>query len=403
MLYFSQFTADGPRIFTLKAAQWESLPDTPPKVTGLFTMKGEERVPAKDSFSQKQTKEFSSWPYMLPNHWIPNFLAVDRGAIFQAATTAGDPLGKNTLRFFAQWDTLTKKFGGSVGYNNGSYRMPFGVNFSDFYSYFYPTESSLRVTNASAFTSFRMPWIKNTRMSLRWLYSLIGTPSGANLIRQGPRVDVSYRNVRSQPWAISGESGWGLSLTHKNFLPNLGNTAYRETSMNLSTYWSSFTPGRSVLFLGVNGSYVPASDTLPGFFGVSTLAGPFNSTQQVNTAFLQRGYGSGAILARQIVNINTEFRFPLANIFWGFRSPPAFLNRIYGHLVFDTSTFRGVDYITGQSRGSNFDNWLYGTGLELQAEVSMFYQLPFTLTLGLYTGLNREVSSSLTPFFSIRL
>jgi|GEM_PF-2277859 len=408
-LYFNQFTADGPRLFQLKAAQWESLPDTPPKVSPLYETPVKSRAVANTASvatAMESEKDFSSWPYMLPNHWFPFLQVVDRGVVLQATTTAGDPLGKNAISLLGQWDSLTKRAGGAVNYANNAYRVGFGAGVSDLYSYFYARDSTLQSTNGIGYMRFRMPWVNRMLVSFNWQYSqLIDESSSSSFIRQGPGVSVSYANRESQDLAISFEEGWNIRMGHKNFLPSLGNTSYRETTLNLGTYWSSFTPGRSVFFLGVNGAFVPDSDPLANVFATSTLAGPFNNVQAINTAFLQRGYASGSILAKKIVNINAEFRFPVAQVFRGFRSPPAFLRRLHANWVFDASMFEGI-YATGSgpSARTNFDKWVQGTGLELHTETNLGFHVPVAFTLGLYYGLNPEAGGgNITPFFSLRL
>jgi len=328
-LYFTQYTADGPRIFWMSAPQWESLSDQPPQI---------------------------------------------------------EP-----------------KPGFSLGYRNASYPVTFGLGASALYFYHYPSQTALQSRRGSAWTAFRIPWVDNLRGSLRWGYNQLQTPNNLTFLRQGPQVNISYNKTSSQPWAISRETGWNMNLGYRNYLSALGNTSYREVSLNLGTYWSSFMPGRSTLYIGLNGSYVPKEDILPNVFGVTTLNGPFTNAQQINTAFLQRGYFSGAILAGQIANLNAEIRFPIANIFWGLHTPPGFLKRIYGSVVYDGSIFRGRDFITGEERFSAFDQWIHGGGLELNADVGLFSQLPLTLTFGLYHGLNNDRATGLTPFFTVRL
>lgn len=438
-LYFTQYTSKGPRLFFLRAPQWESLADTPPKTTPLFQMKGVPRAtgttqslsrevsstettsginranesskPAEkgeankivEDSTERKVRPYSSWSHILPNHWLPNLFLVDRGAIFQAQTSAGDPLGKNAITLFGQWDTLTTQPGFSVGYRNASYPMTFGVNFSDFHTFFYPTETSLRSTRASAWTGFPLPWLSSVRGQIRWSFNQLQRTTGAFFVRQGPRLSLSYSRTQAQSWAISREKGWNINLAYQQFLPEISNTPYREATLSLGTYWSSFMPGRSVFYLGLNGSFVPESDRLPSVFGVTTLSGPFINPQQISSAFLQRGYLSGSIVAQQIANINAEIRFPIADIFWGFRSPPGFLRRIYGSFVYDASIFRGFHNIGGTSESTNFDEWIHGGGFELNSDVGVFFQLPLTLTFGLYHGLNKERQTGLIPFFTIRL
>src|SRR5690606_12178636 len=105
-LYYSQFTADGPKVFVLKGAQWESFPDVPPQVSPIVDYRQKitstdqsnldkaENATQSDSSPEVSTNSeepednpnpkhevssFSPWRYLYPNHWIPFLFFVDRG------------------------------------------------------------------------------------------------------------------------------------------------------------------------------------------------------------------------------------------------------------------------------------------------------------------------------------
>ena len=280
-----------------------------------------------------------------------------------------------------------------------------GLGLSDLYSYFYASEQTLHSTGVNGTLRFRVPYLTNSSLIFRWIYSQLNVEgSSANLIRQGPSLTFAYSDLARGGRAISTESGWSMLLSHRHFLLDMGNIAYRETQANLSTYWNSFTPGRSVFYLGANYSMVPESDTLPTVYATSTLAGPFNNVQAVNTAFLQRGYPSGTFLAREIINLNAEFRFPIWRAYTGFRSPPAFLQNLAAHLVFDASALDGLrsSRIAGSSVGTVKDVWFTGYGLELHTYTTLGFHVPVSFTLGLYFGENQDAGGELTPFFSLQ-
>ena len=408
-LYYSQLTADGPKIFYLKGAQWESLPDTPPQVPTIVNYttdnkaSADERKPSQASTSKHKAKGFSPWRYLYPNHWIPFLYVVDGGTIYQAMTSAGDPLGINTVSLVAQWDTLTKKAGGSASYINSSFPVSMGVAVSDIYNYYYPTDSALHYSNASALLGYRLSFLDNTRVLFRWNYSQLDFGSRL-FIRQGPQLQFSYADTQAKPRDISFSSGWNFQLGHRHYLADLGNESYGESYAHVGTFWSSFTPGRSVFYLGVNGSYTPQLTNT--FYSPSTLAGPFFNPQITNTAYLQRGYPTGVFLSFDaLVNANAEYRFPITDIFSGWTSPPVFFKNLQGSLIFDATTLDGA-YNNSDFRSfqlTEIGRWFTGYGMELESKMNVGFHVPITLTLGLYYGQEEQAFGGFTTFFNVRL
>ncbi len=412
-LYYSQLTVDGPKIFYLKGAQWESLPDQLPQVESLFQAKNRQlKLPSEKQESSDtqdetkdlklKTKSFSPWRYLYPNHWIPFLYVVDGGTIYQAQTSAGDPLGINNISATGQWDTLTKKPGASFSYLNNSLPVSLGVGVSDFYNYFYATKSTLHYSNATALLSARLPFLDFTRMQFKWNYSALEF-SNQIYIRQGPQLELSYRNMKQRPRDISASSGWKGQLGHRNFLADLGTVSYGESYGHLGTYWSNWLPERHVFYAALNGSYAPKLNN--SFFATSTLAGPFFNPQLTNATFLQRGYPTGIFIARNIVNTNLEYRFPLLDFFKGWTSPPLFFRNLQGSFIFDASTLDGRfnNSATGTSQFTEFGRWFTGYGMELEAKVNVGFHVPIALTLGLYYGEEQQSYGGFTTFFNLRL
>lgn len=403
-LYFSQLTASGPKIFHLKGAQWESLPDTPPQVDPILNF-AKDKTNDTDKITQTsikketlKTSNFSPWRYLYPNHWIPFLYLIDGGTLYQAMTSAGDPLGINNISLVGQWDTLTKKAGGSASYLNNSLPVSLGVGVSDFYSYFHAFRRSLHFTSASALMSYNFEFLDYTRMTFKWNYSAL-----ESFKRQGPQIEFAYRKTKQNNNDISTSSGWKFQLGHKNYLADFGNVSYGETYAHLGTFWSSFTPKRHVFYLGINGNYAPRLNNV--FFATSTLAGPFLNPQLTNTTFLQRGYPTGVFVGRNIVNTNAEYRFPIFNLYSGWTSPPVFLKNLQGAFVFDATSLDGnySSRLAQSARLAEFGRWFTGYGLELESKINMGFHVPVSLTLGLYYGEEQESYGGFTTFFNIRL
>jgi hypothetical protein len=412
-LYYAQMSAQGSGIFYLNGAQWESLADDPPKVETIVsypTAQGSEShqdASQGDSSSPYNTssypsRKFSAWRYMLPNHWIPFMYIIPGGQLYQAMTSAGDPLGVNSMSLVGQWDTLTRKPGVSLSYMNNSLPVSLGGAVSDIYNYFFNTGTTLHFTNAQFISSYRFDSKDIARIVFRWKYSQLDLNNNI-FLRQGPQLDFTYNKVKMRPNDISASSGWRLELGHRQFLSDLGNVAYGESLAHVGTYWSSFTPERHVLYTGVHSSYAP--QLANSFFATSTLAGPFLNPQITNTSFIQRGYPTGVFVARNIVTTNVEYRFPMGDIFRGWTQPPLFLKNLQGHLVFDATSLDGIysNSALRQSQGTEFGRWFTGYGIEFESNVQVGFHVPITLTLGFYYGQEEQAFGGFNTFFNIRL
>lgn len=427
-LYFSEQSALGWQIRSLRAAQWESLQDHPPRVEPIFQPQHNNNIvqePAKAETSVessavtpkiepedivtkvdgeliKRSGDFSPWRYLYPNHWIPFLYLVDGGTLYQAMTSAGDPLGQHSLSLVGQWDTLTKQPGINLSYMNRTLPVQFGFGASDFYSFFYNTRSTLHFTNGSFVMAYPFAFLQNAQALFRWNYSALEL-SPFYFTRQGPQLELSYRKLKQTRYAVSPHEGVRTELGHRTFLSDFGNQSYNETYAHLGTYWSSFTPRNHTLYWGINASYAPQLNN--GFFATSTLAGPFLNPQITNTSFLQRGYPTGIFVARNIVNTNIEYRFPMLPLYRGWTSPPVFFKNLQGALVFDATTIDGrySNSRLASSQVAKLGDWFQGYGLELESNQNIGFHVPVTFTLGLYYGENLDSYGGFTTFFNIRL
>ena len=432
-LYFSQLGSRGLKVFYLRENQWKSLASSVPKIEPILNdfsnlrqkIKTADESPVEpvasktinekaereesvafstdvDNEKNFESRSFSPWRYLYPNHWLPFIYFVDGGSLYQAITSAGDPLGINQLSLILQWDSLTRKPGASFSYINNSWPVSLGFALSDFYNFFYSTRDNLHVSNGRAFMSYPLSWLSHTRLSLFWNYSVLGF-QGNTFNRQGPQLEATYNNLRRKRNDVSYSSGWRLQLGHKSYFPDLSNTAYEETYGHIGSFWSSFTPKRHAFYLGLNASFAPQLNN--SFFAANTLAGPFFNPTLINTAFLQRGYPTGLFVARNIINTNVEYHFPLLSFYKGTILPPLFIQNLKGALVFDSTTLDGRynDSRFPFPRRASLGRWFTGYGLELESNITLGFHLPIALTLGFYYGHEKESFGGFTTFFNIRL
>ncbi|TNF38876.1 MAG: hypothetical protein EP315_00570 [Gammaproteobacteria bacterium] len=96
-----------------------------------------------------------------------------------------------------------------------------------------------------------------------------------------------------------------------------------------------------------------------------------------------RGYAEGlaALQGRRMQLVSMEYRFPLGLIERGLMAPPIGLMQWSGSLFVDS----GATW----NEGNSPDNYFTGAGLELHADVNLFYGLNMRLRLGYASGLDK--------------
>ncbi len=402
-LYYSEQKGDGYFLLYLADADVKKI-TTVPTVPPLMEIPSFQKPPeVQDSatFWNEKEENFSPWPYLLPRYWMPFANVLDGGISFQASTGASDPLGKNSYSLMAEWDTLTTKTGVTAGYVNTSTPVALGVSGSQMYRYNYSNKTSLRDSSGTLSASYNIPFMfRNWTLGVNWKVSETEFTT-TTYRRQGPSATIGFNNAIQRGYEISPETGMGFSLSHQAYIESLGNLGYNKTNINLKTYFSRWLPTHNVLFFQLNGTYAPELKTT-GFY-TSTLNGNFFNNLLI-PPFLVRGYNSGTILGKNMLSGNLEYRFPIARIFSGWDTIPFFIKRIHGAMVADAVSFDGGRYSVSHAGfiPERFgDEWYVGYGAELNAECTLGYYLPVTLSFGVYRGANRDLATDDVSYFFV--
>jgi outer membrane protein assembly factor BamA len=125
----------------------------------------------------------------------------------------------------------------------------------------------------------------------------------------------------------------------------------------------------------------------------------------LDSSFVLRGYPYGALIGKSLYSGNLEYRFPIRDSFEGYNLRPLFFQKYYGAVFLDAATVDGFYYANAANNYYRADAGRYfmGSGLELKADTTLFYQLPVTFTLGLYYGFDAVASYGFTPFIGFLL
>jgi hypothetical protein len=364
-----------------------------PPVTRLTKASGEHR-------------DYSPWRYLVPRYWIPFVYTIEGGVLLQGMTTMNDPTGRHTYGIDATYDSVTSQMG--YGFNYLYSRRPVDTLATVAETNELLSVDSDPLTNRlqSLGFGFFLPGFSNS-----WRATVTGTHittdvprAGApaiNVKRAGPTANLTYTSAAGQLAKPSwGEFGASLSYTSwGNFDDDY--LDYEKTAGSLGVKLRGPFPSRHFLSLQLRGSTAPRLNA-PATFGDRTIGGNY-LVSLINSNYLLRGYPSGALAGRNMLNANLEYHFPLWDIYRGSGTAPWFFQAVEMTVFADAAAVDGyyldpeVPKYVSTSTGETFG----GAGLEFTLSNTMAYHLPLTLTFGLYYGFDERAGGGFTPFLGL--
>lgn len=409
-LYYLSYATDGTELRWLSGPQWESLPDEPPKIDSIYSFKSSDTVSLtktnndlenSSASSQYSLQDYSVWNFMYPRYFIPMAFLIPQGMLFSMNTGASDPVGIHTYNLSMSWDTLTQKMSATGAYQNQSLGFPISISGGLLNTYYYPLKLTQQQYFGALQSQFYLPGLSNSwRGFAGWNFNHLEI-SLTNFERQGPTVGLSYSNLSQKGKEISPEEGIEFGLFHTEYFKALGNTGYGETSLHFEKYFSGWIlPERHVIAFNTNASYAP-NNPWSFLLGSSTVGVNFVNFRQ--NVHLLRGLLTGSFVGKNLISANLEYRFPIAYIFRGFSTWPAFFNRIHARLFWDTATLDGwrltndSGFVPGKI--GTFTN---STGLEIHTDMILGYHAPFTSVVGLYYGTDASTTQGFTYFLGVQ-
>jgi dipeptidyl aminopeptidase/acylaminoacyl peptidase len=207
--------------------------------------------------------------------------------------------------------------------------------------------------------------------------------------RQRTTVGVTlawrYDDTDTFTWSISRERGRRFGLSFRLESPVFGSA---ETSWNLRWDWSEFialpyAPGH-VLALRYDGGVGGSESGADGRFSLGgvpsrPLLDDILNDRGVGSGLL-RGYAPDAFRGSQLHLVNAEYRLPLLYVHRGIGTLPVFLERVHAAVFADVGTATNGNLLDAPVRA--------GVGVELRANLELFYGDSVGLRLGLARGLH---------------
>lgn len=401
-MYYARLDSDGPSLYASERSQWTKAPAAPPQVGPLVDYQWPSYAPPKVDIAAER-KPYDPWPYLIPRYWFPYFFLLPEGSYISASTSAHDPLGRHAYSIGASYDTLTERPSIYGQYLNSTTIVPWLLTAQDAYDYIYSGGYRRHITSAGILGRFFIPTLSDDwRGGAGWQY-LQTDLTNRSLSRSGPTATLSWSNAKQKGFEISPEKGGSFNVGYTRYLSGLGNIEYDQTDASGAYYFSRGLPERHAIALIGHAAVAPRLSH--ALLGKTTVGGAYESPL-TQTAFVMRGYPSGAFLGRTMLSTTAEYRFPLSYRYKGWGTSPFFIQRVHGDVFTDLISLDGYTY--------DFTNKVYqrakvgsvyaGTGAEMKIDTTMFYQLNVQFIFGLYYGFDRTANPyGLYPFVGVGL
>jgi len=400
-LLVTTLSGKGQNISSVEKQVWQNQPTLLPLVSPLIPDHWKTYSPPEVQVD-KNVEEYSAWQYLYPRYWLPFFYFLPGGSYFSATTGASDPIGHHVYSLLASYDTLSNRPSIYGSYTNNMLSTPLTLNLDDYYEYIYTIGFIRHNTLVNPLLTSFIPGLSNNfRMGFGWDY-FQSDYLGNLIVRNGPSVFVSYSNAIKRGLQISPETGGSALLSYTTYVPQLGNIDYEEANFHGAYYFSKFLPRHHVLAGFANLYYAPRLQR--NLLG-RTTSSAFYQQNILDSSFVLRGYPYGALIGHNLYSGNLEYRFPIKNSFQGYDVRPLFFQKYYGAFFIDAASTDGFYYSNKDQFYLSTDagHYFVGTGAEFKADTTIFYQIPVTLTLGLYYGFDPVASYGFTPFIGFTL
>lgn len=392
-LYYSGYGAKGYDLYRIEQVQpVTSLdPQTP-------VIRDEVVVQNATDISELTAKDYSPWASLRPRWWLPSAAAASGDGIWFGAVTGGnDALRIHSYLLSAAYEIETRTFSATAGYvyNN---RLSLELSRSADIDLDEDNDNEIQSVRLSdefqltyAYPFLHHDWrvLLNATLDEEYTEEVgVGiTPLGD--FKDGlAGIGFVFDSRQIFNFSISPADGRYVKLTAES-----SDTLDSDFSGDIFTLdWNEFIQitGEHVLALRMVagwGTERPNPFRLGGATSTSSIEKTFNVRK-----YNLRGYDENLpeLSGRRMYLATSEWRFPLARIERGWMSPPLGLSQLSGSLFYEA----GASW----NEGGSADRYYPGAGLEVTAELNLFYHLQLKTRLGYAHGFDDELGDDVVYF-----
>jgi Tol biopolymer transport system component len=348
-----------------------------------------------------QQKDYSALSNMYPRWWFPAWVFTDQRSEFGITTAGSDALGIHNYLATASYDFDLDEPAARLVYAYANRFYLFARSENEIYL---DADGELnrvaRRSRASAVLAFPDYYIQQ---QTNLLFAVSYDKRSDEQLAAGamPVDDFEdnllgiawlYNSARIYPLSISPNDGMNLRLVAED-----SDTLSSDYSGQVySLYWRQYirTGRESVFalrFLQGWGTGQPQHFQLGGVYSNNDIAGLLfgDSSDPVfgERQYALRGYNEGLpqLRGRRAQLLSGEWRFPIQRIERGIMAPPAGLMQWSGAVFAET----------GSAYQDSPEKYYTSAGLEVNADVDLFYGAVFQMSAGLAHGFDREIGDNL--------
>lgn len=399
----SQASADGPIYYAGYSAEGYSI-NRLDDVTAFSPAPSfdDDRLQRLDyAISPHEQRDYSAWSNMYPRWWFPAWQFSDQRSELGVTTLGSDALGIHNYSLTASYDFRLDKPAAEMSYAYADRVFLSAVRRNEI---FLDSEEALsrlsRRTVASAVLAFPDNYIlKQSNL----LFSVIYDNTADEELAAGvlPADDFEdnilgvawlYNSAVINPLSISKNDGMNLRLVAED--SDMLNSDF--TGQVYTFDWRQYirTGRESVLalrFLQGWGSDQPRPFELGGVSSqgeaINILLGTSYEAVFDNRSYSLRGYKEGLpqLRGRRAQLLSGEWRFPLQRLERGIMAPPVGLMQWFGTVFAET----------GSAYRDSPDRYYSSLGLELDADISIFYNVVIRVSAGLAHGFDDDIGDDL--------
>ena len=402
-LYYVSYSANGTDIAKLKEARGLNKSSIKKTVSKKPVIKNYPDV------SSIKSESYSPWSSLLPRWWFPYFSINEQRREMGFTTSGNDALGIHNYYIEAAYDVKNQYPVGSINYSYSN-RFLAGVRRS---TDVYLNASSDFVRARKDDDAFIALFFPYTQELSRWNFIVAAFTSRnsdgrlASMVSSIPDFEdnllglaINFNTTKQYIRSISKSDGRSVKLIAESSELIKSDFSGEVYAIDWREYLS--LGGQHVLALRLAEGY---GTKQPEPF---VLGGEENDFRIIDVIFdsegsdpllgrreyALRGYAEGhpQLTGRRMQMASMEWRFPLDLVERGIMSPPVGLIQYSGSVFVDS----GAAWQTGHSA----DKYYTGVGMELHADISLFYSLNLRMRLGVAKGLD-DVIGDERVYFSL--
>ncbi len=386
-IYYAGYSAKGVDIYRLDATD-----------TSVAVLPAENQWLSAYDYSQRnfEQRDYSPWPGLKPAWWFP-VLALNEDSNEIGFTTAGnDGLGIHNYSLTLAYETDNNIPLGSLFYAYSN-RLVLGASrtnniFRDNNGDFDRARPTDSLQAVFIVPRTRLLSSHNFLLAAVWEKDSDDTLAPTAVPAEDFEDNILglawlYKSSRQYPLSISENDGASLRMVIED--SDSFNSDFTGQVYTLD--WKQFirTGNESVLalrFLQGWGTDQPSSFRLGGEnTGVQlTLTGQTGAAVFAQREYALRGYDEGLpqLRGRRAQLLSAEWRFPIQRVERGFMTPPLGLMQWSGAFFVDSGAAYDQD---------SADRYFTGAGLEINADLNLFYMVPVRARLGYAHGFDNNI------------